>query len=270
MAASWNIDFLPASAQKFSTCSVEILRGLGISPNNGAFVKTYYNLPIHHVIHYQLIFVMIDNWVAGDTFSIQFDTGTILRLDYMSFKSTSTGNLCGSGTIADFSGITVGRAFHSGDSVTVKIILSIAEKNNNLAAFAFYDFSMQFVKNANNDGENTNLWGSTSCSLGCERCYGPSPSQCYKCAWGHSFDGSECRLCGDSLCAFCFGDSMAQCSFCSSSSDVIFFNDDTCKVATTPYVSPFQLDSNGNTKVCKSPCKSGSYLLPDGYMQDHM
>ena len=142
--------------------------------------------------------------------------------------------------------------------------MNIAQTDNTLAAFAIADFYMQFRKQSNSDPEQKTLSPLTSCSSNCEFCYGSSSSQCLKCAGTTSFDGNICQACPDAMCFFCFGNNLAQCSLCKSPTDLVFWNDDTCKAIGTPCDSPFVLDNTVDLNSCISPCSINFYMLPSG------
>jgi len=287
------------------------------------FSRTYTDLPSHSMIYFAYSWWAIDSWNTDDYFEIQIDDTVIEGWSTYNYPDyTVSSQLCGASgsSYPDIGDIRVfGRVIHSATSFMFKMISGLDQDSSNEsygframtfllvtsptttgAAEAFCGISSTDVGDLECDCDEGQYLDSSStcvdCDDSCSSCFGSGSDQCYECATGYSFDGTECFAC-TSPCTSCSSTATDECYECESGY-LLYYNqcvlasecvsplyEDDCDTScvspcdTDEYVYansscsedciyPLQKSTILDTLVCIYPCDSDEYLYWDGTCED--
>lgn len=258
--------------------------------SSGSYLeRTYYSLPSHDIIYFQIRFIFSGQWQSAYKLSVEFDHQEIIWTQPQQLLSASymTTNLCG-GTIRNyFSSIyAVGKIFHTNDILTVTVRSDLPDSSGSFGIrglrFSFGQKKVGEVEGSSfkltaalpvlvneNDciytqypipGSNPLTCGVCSNSGKCDTCYGPTDNECYGCYLNRVFDGVGCIDC-PSNCCFCTNGVCVQC--------ISPYKLNSQKICVATCDSSEVLDIIGSFEYCKKLCpKAGQYILYDDSCSD--
>ena len=151
----WTTNGLVSASDSLDYCaSAAILGGYNTINQNGYIQTTYSGLPPHNIVYFQIKVSLLDHFVSPDT--IQFDIGsksfTIgdLGANYGDYTDT----LCGvSGSYDLVYGYEVGKVFHTGDSIQVRLTSKIG-RSPSVASFGIREVSFIFTNSTAGEVES--------------------------------------------------------------------------------------------------------------------
>ena len=240
----------------------------------------------HTMVYFAYSFWQIDSWNGSpDYFQVSIDGAVITGWNTFNFGSMTTAQkvqVCGmSGSsypdVVDTR--TFGRVAHTGTSLTFKMISQCDQDSTN-ESLGFRELTILVVENPTTTGATQAFCGLSSlislgttwqcscsegqyldststcvtCDSSCSSCFGSGSNQCYECATGYSFNGTDCFSCA-SHCTACSGNSTNECYECESG--YLLYNNNTC-VVTSECSSPLYQDNCNST--CDSPCGATEYI----------
>ena len=282
-ASDWTLSGLISSSTTYICYSASILGGYQIMNQNGYMERIYTGLASHNIVYFNIKVNLIDHFVSPDTALFQIGAKSFtmgdLGVDYGTFNSS----VCGSSSSNDLTyGYEIGKAFHTGDSITIRITSNVA-RSPSVASFGIRDVSLLFTNSSAGEAESycfslapgysTNVSSGCSCTTGsypspnnssqclscdtsCFTCFGPSSNQCYACNFknGYSYINGQCIKC-DASCLGCFGPSPTQCLRCFTGSWTRW--DYTCSTScSSPTTSQVTV---GSVRICRVPCTSAQF-----------
>lgn len=208
--------------------------------------RTYPGLAAHDMIRFSIRIMFTGTWTEFDTFSLFFDDRMFRTYSPYAILPQCNPYQCGTQNIASYANSIVGRAFHTGSELTMKLSWNFTSNTPPQIGVAIKEVVMGFAMKTSNDVEDflfTNSPGSTD-NIACQAHHysyfgptwcqpvnsicifssGPTDSDCYIVDFSASFDGtryincgSNCIICQDGRCLSCINSCLAQDGTCSSS-----------------------------------------------------
>ena len=273
----WTTSGFLDSLHKVYTCGIFLyLGGPGLMTSSGFMERTWIGFSTHNMIYFDFTIALFGSWQASDSFSFQFNNGAPSTMSPYLAVSNLGGNNCGSLGVNSLITSVVGKASHTGSTLTFRLTWSF--QGNGSPSLGIKDFSASFVMKTPGDSEeaklsfgNTGYSYSTSCPLNqyldtsngcqpcagkCYSCFGSTVSQCYRPDWDGFYDGSVAQKC-TSPCLYCYGTSNSACYRCSTTTTLN--TDGTCQSSC---VSPLVKFGDFSVHKCIQPCASPTpYML---------
>lgn len=259
----------------YSLCnSVPILGGYGIG---GTFTRSYSSLPSHAAVMFSMSIYILDDWIYGDSLTINVEgfSFTLNQIGRSGSTSPYSANICGNPSYKDMGILKVrGQIFHSTNSLTITFTQSLTQ-GNTLESWGVRDVSFRFLTSSSgvfnaacfitpsgtsasnpcscNNFNQFSGSGCNTCSSVCQGCIATSTT-CLYCSVKYYFSGTSCVSC-PSNCDYC--SSSTICTQCSSGF-YLLSNGQCSSTCPTP------MTINAITNTCTSPCSTGQYLYWDG------
>lgn len=185
--------------------------------DTGDMTRTFFGLNAHSILYFRFNVFMTGVWQPTDTFSVMFDNGTQFTFapGALVALKVSAGYTCGSANSRSWLVTVVGKAFHTGNSATVKFSWSLTSNGSSSSpSFGIKELTIAFGTLASDDAErayfvsaagdvqnrtnctagnyyNTTLSTCRSCDSSCTFCFGPLNTQCYSADYAGFYDGTR-------------------------------------------------------------------------------